>query len=71
MSRGGEGVVQKRSNVEGRGCAIRIKNFMNKVTGINKFSTILASKSSLIQRAGRVGRVCDGQVYRLIEKAYM
>ena len=28
----------------------------------------MASKSNLIQRAGRVGRTSDGEVYRLIAK---
>lgn len=34
--------------------------------GISKFTTTVASLSNLIQRKGRVGRVSDGIVYRMI-----
>jgi ATP-dependent RNA helicase TDRD9 len=36
--------------------------------GINQLQTHFASKSSLTQRAGRVGRVSEGIVYRMIPK---
>jgi ATP-dependent RNA helicase TDRD9 len=40
----------------------------NDKEGISRFSTRVASLSNLIQRKGRVGRVSDGIVYRMITK---
>lgn len=44
------------------------KNISSKQNSYSQLVTKLASKSNLIQRAGRVGRTSDGQVYRLISK---
>lgn len=41
------------------------KNF-GKDSTVTKLETTLASKASLTQRSGRVGRVSDGVVYRMI-----
>lgn len=39
--------------------------------GINQLETRFASKASMTQRAGRVGRVADGIVFRMItQKLY-
>lgn len=45
------------------------KIFSNSVSGISRFETRLASKANLSQRAGRVGRVSNGTVYRLISRS--
>lgn len=45
------------------------KNIMVKQKGYSRFETRVASKSNLLQRAGRVGRTSDGEVFRLIPKA--
>ena len=42
---------------------------MVKKKGYSKFETRVASQSNLLQRSGRVGRVADGEVFRLIEKS--
>ena len=44
------------------------KNILMKNKGYSRFETRVASKSSLVQRAGRIGRTSDGEVYRLISK---
>ena len=44
------------------------KIFSNRYKGISKFETLLASKANLLQRSGRVGRVSDGKVYRMIDR---
>lgn len=41
---------------------------MIKAKGYSRFETRIASKANLMQRAGRVGRISDGTVYRLITK---
>jgi len=37
--------------------------------GLSQLETRFASQASMSQRAGRVGRVADGTVYRMITKA--
>lgn len=44
------------------------KNITIKIKGYSRFETRVASKANLLQRAGRVGRISDGVVYRLISK---
>lgn len=44
------------------------KNITIKIKGYSRFETRVASKANLMQRAGRVGRISDGLVYRLIPK---
>lgn len=44
------------------------KHISDKASGSSKFETHVASQATLEQRAGRTGRVCDGEVYRLITK---
>lgn len=44
------------------------KAVKNNQEGISRFTTTVASLSNLIQRKGRVGRVSDGTVYRMITK---
>jgi HrpA-like RNA helicase len=38
--------------------------------GVTKLETHFASKASMTQRAGRVGRVADGQVFRMITREF-
>lgn len=47
-------------------CLSRRNHTKNK--GVSRLETHLASQASLTQRAGRVGRVSDGVVYRLITR---
>lgn len=48
------------------------KNIESKTKGFTSFETRIASKANLLQRAGRVGRTSNGEVYRLIsEKQYV
>lgn len=44
------------------------KSITAKTKGYSRLETRLASKANLVQRAGRVGRVADGDVYRLISR---
>lgn len=44
------------------------KSITAKTKGYSRLETRLASKANLTQRSGRVGRVADGDVYRLISK---
>ena len=46
------------------------KNITVKAKGYSRFETRVASKANLLQRAGRVGRIADGNVYRLIPKSF-
>lgn len=47
-------------------CLTKRNTLRNK--GISQLETKFASKASMIQRAGRVGRVADGYVFRMIPK---
>ena len=40
----------------------------SKQRGITRLATTLASQASMTQRAGRVGRVADGTVYRFVTR---
>lgn len=47
------------------------QNYYDERTRIQRLELRWASKASLVQRAGRVGRVSDGIVVRLIPKKHM
>jgi len=49
-------------------CLTKVNTVRQK--GINQLETRFASKSSMIQRSGRVGRVADGYVFKMITKSF-
>lgn len=46
------------------------KNIVQRESSMSSLKLEFASKNSLIQRAGRTGRTCEGSCYRLINKKF-